>query len=521
MTGRFLFMSFILLLTVSITAQDQCESIGWANYDGQTYVGPPTGGGTATPIEVTTFAALKAAAESSGSKVIHIMNSVGNGYVGTTGDVLNLSSNKTFIGYPGVTVKCSWQIKNVSNIIIRNLTLTGPGNSNSNQNWDVVGIYGSKRIWVDHCIVMDGEDGNFDVSKGSDNVSVTWTIFTYSADGSHNFSNLIGGSDTETISIGKLNVTYANCWWKNVRDRCPRTRYGKIHILNCYYSVLDPGFTSSNGTAAGYQANNRVENCHFEKINNPVKLIGPPSEGGCFPLDCKFTSCSGNESGGATGGYTVFTPPYAYTSFMVPAEQVKVLVTDTACGAGPTMDSPSLCGTTTLPTLILTSGSVPQTVLPDSAILELIYTWGGNATDGIISDLPAGLISNKDAGAKSITISGTPSESGTYTVSTVQPEGNSVALSGTITIEEEPSVIFIEGSEIAAQIYPNPAVNSFQIKGFEGNATLRVFDLSGNLLITKEVVADETIEVDALAQGVYIVNIAAENGVIQKKLLKK
>ena len=48
----------------------------------------------------------------------------------------------------------------MSNLIIR-----GPGNSNSEQNWDAVCIQGSKRIWFDHCTVMEGEDGNFDVVK--------------------------------------------------------------------------------------------------------------------------------------------------------------------------------------------------------------------------------------------------------------------------------------------------------------------------------------------------------------------
>jgi pectate lyase len=269
------------------------------------------------------------------------MNSMGNGYKGTTGDVLYLKSNKTIIGITaGITVKCSWQIINSSNIIIRNLQLEGPGNSNSQQNWDCVNIQGSKRIWVDHCVVLNGEDGNFDIVKGSDNISVTWCIFTYTAPGDHNLSNLIGSSDDESISHNKLNTSYINCWWKDVADRCPRTRYGKIHMVNCLYSRPN-GFPSSNGTAAGLMANNRVENCHFIGITNPCKIIGTPSTANCTPIACKFTSCSGTTTGGSMGGLSVFTPPYEYQSWMVTADNVKAQVEKLA---GNTLTNPLNCG---------------------------------------------------------------------------------------------------------------------------------------------------------------------------------
>src|SRR5690606_6274202 len=146
---------------------------------------------------------------------------------------LNIKSNKTIVGVkPNITVRCSWQISQ-QNIIVRNLICRGPGNSNSEQNWDCVNIYGSaKRIWFDHCTIMEGEDGNFDVVKGADNVTATWCKFTYVTGGEHNLSNLIGSSDNEPASHGKLNVTYAYCWWDNVNSRTPRSRYGKIHVLN-------------------------------------------------------------------------------------------------------------------------------------------------------------------------------------------------------------------------------------------------------------------------------------------------
>ncbi|MEZ4883978.1 MAG: T9SS type A sorting domain-containing protein [Chitinophagales bacterium] len=422
-----LFISLMLIFICHITAQDQCESIGWANYDGTTFVGTPTGGGTTTPIEVTTFAAFKAAAESTGPKVIYIKNSMGAGYINTTGDVVKVKSDKTIIGYPGVVVRASFQIgSGVSNVIIRNIKVEGPPATNASQGWDNCNIDGASRIWIDHCEFENGGDGNFDVVKGADNVSVTWCVFTYKEDGVHNYSNLIGSSDNEPISHGKLNITYLNCWWKDCNDRLPRSRYGKIHVANCYFSMRS-GMTSSNGTGAGFMANCRVENCEYENIKNPCKMLSGTSEGICKPLNCSFVNCSGNTSGGVAGGYTVFVPPYS--TALVAATEVKSIVTDPDCGAGPTMDSPIQCG----------------------------------CLDTGISDI----------------------------------------------------------QDIKIKLYPNPSSDSFHITGFEGKATVLVFDISGKQLLTKEVFESEAIAVETLPEGIYMVKTMTAKGSSQIKLLKK
>ena len=304
--------------------------MGWATYDGQS-ASSITGGGNVTPVKVTTFDQLLKEAASSSPKVIYVMNDMGNGYKGESGDRVILASNKTIIGFkPGITVKAGWLIKGVNNVIIKNLICRGPGNSNSQQNWDCVNIENSKKVWFDHCQIMEGEDGNFDIVKGADNVTATWCKFTYVSNGGHNLSNLIGSSDNETVSHGKLNVTYAYCWWDNVQDRTPRSRYGKIHLLNCYY-------TKSAGPNAGFMANQRTEACHFDGTEG-IRTI---STGG--KVVHAAIGCLGQaDKTIAEGGYTVFTPPYTYKKYA--ASEVKGLVTNTSCGAGPTLDSPTDCG---------------------------------------------------------------------------------------------------------------------------------------------------------------------------------
>ena len=53
----------------------------------------------------------------------------------------------------------------------------------------------------------------------------------------HRFCNTWGSSDKATESEGHLNTTFANCWWdEGCMERCPRVRFGKVHIVNCYYT---------------------------------------------------------------------------------------------------------------------------------------------------------------------------------------------------------------------------------------------------------------------------------------------
>lgn len=435
-------LSLLFLFSASVLAQSDCGSIGWANLNGQSYVGPVTGGGNSTPIQVTSFSQLKSAAESSGSKVIYVMNNMGDGYSGTSGDVLNVASDKTIIGYsPNITVRCSWQITN-QNIIVRNLVCRGPGNSNSSQNWDTVNISGSaKRIWFDHCTIMEGEDGNFDVVKGADNVTVTWCKFTYVTESSHNYSNLVGSSNSESESHGKLNITYAYCWWENVNSRCPRTRYGKIHVLNSYYHDV------GSGAYAGKMSNIRLEGCVFEDTNNPTGLISTDGEAGVFAIDC---------IGGATtqtdGMSSPFNPPYDYE--IIPTNQVKSRITDSNCGAGPTMSSPtSTCGSN--------CGTPPGD-----------YTLTVN-TSGNGSVSPNG--GSYDSG-ESVTLTATPSNGATFSNWTGDASGSSNPLTITMNSNKNITAVFTGGTT------PSPSQeHNFTTQGTSSS----FFNISGNLSTTK------------------------------------
>ena len=90
-------------------------------------------------------------------------------------------------------------------------------------------------------------------------------------------------------------------------------------------------------------------------------------------------------------------------------------------------------------TLVNTSGNKDQTVAENVAIAPIVFTWGGDATDVAITGLPAnGLTVTKNAGAKTATITGTPTVSTSYSVTTTGGSGASISISGSVTVGTTP-----------------------------------------------------------------------------------
>jgi pectate lyase len=322
------------------TGPDQCRPVGWATRASRTGGAfDVTGGGTAAPVVVTTFAALQMYASDAQARVIHIDGTLGAGWSGNSGDRLEIKSNKTIVGLrAGTQLKAAIHISGASNVILRNIVIRGPG-SNDQQAWDNINIEGSsKNVWVDHCEFWDGQDGNADVVKGADTVTFTWCIFGYALAGHpHNLSNLIASSDDEPESVGKLDITYMFNWWNGAMERQPRCRYGYIHVVNNLYTSNAAVGASKLGVTNGFSCNVLTENNHFISQKDPIDLGKQAGTGSVQQsVGNQFESCTGNQAGSGTA----FTPTYDYKSFMVPAAQVKALV---QARAGATLQSPTAC----------------------------------------------------------------------------------------------------------------------------------------------------------------------------------
>lgn len=230
-----------------------------------------TGGSTATSAhiyQVKNRTQLLAAIEDGGTsaKIIQVIGTIdmtdGTAYTSATDQKargqIPIPSNTTLIGTSASAKITNGNIvlTSVSNVIIRNLYIESPvdvapvyeSGDGWNAEWDCITISGSDHVWVDHVTFSDGSftddeyttkngekyvqhDGMFDVKKGSDYVTVSYSIFE-----NHDKTSLIGHSDSNSSQdTGKLHVTYHHNLFQNIEQRAPRVRFGTVHAYNNAY----------------------------------------------------------------------------------------------------------------------------------------------------------------------------------------------------------------------------------------------------------------------------------------------
>ncbi|MBL0358192.1 MAG: InlB B-repeat-containing protein [Chitinophagaceae bacterium] len=337
-------LAFLLMVTTTLVgvSQDQCIPVGWATQNGGT-----TGGGAAVPVTVTTLAALQTQASSSGAKVIYVSGNMGAG-VSTR---VSVAANKTIIGLPGAKLIGGFDVK-ANNIIIRNMKIQGPGSVDVN-GVDCITIDGASNVWIDHCDISDGQDGNMDIANGANYIAVTWCKFSYSsASTNHQFCNLLGNSDSKTSDRGKLKITMMYNWWTSgCKERMPRVRFGQVHVVNNYFNCTG----NSHCVRAGKEADLLVESNYFDGVRTPIDLY-QNNFTAVTSRNNTYVSTTGNTAGSGTA----FTPPYVLT--IAASGNVKSLVSNATCGAGATMTSPTGCGCGAVPaTYTLTTTAAPAT----------------------------------------------------------------------------------------------------------------------------------------------------------------
>ena len=290
----------------AVTAPD-LPMAGWATQNGGT-----TGGAGKTVVTVSNVSDLRKYAEA-GNATIYVKPGT---YTVPSKSAIKVGSNVTIYGYQGAILAQTYTgttnedntIMNVAgkNVIIRNLTFKGAGAVDKDAG-DCLHVQGGTNVWIDHVDVYDGEDGNLDVINGANYVTISWTRFHYtSASKEHQFSNLIGNSDSKTSDDGKLKTTMHHNWWDDgVKERMPRVRFGQVHVANNLFTTN----SSSTCVRAGKSADLRVENNVFIGVNNPIDL---------YNGDYKAVYSAGNyteniKKGSASSGTNknAFTPSYS------------------------------------------------------------------------------------------------------------------------------------------------------------------------------------------------------------------
>lgn len=261
--------------------------------------------------------------------------------------------NKTILGLPGSRIFSKNRTKsnsgilkftsgsgeNSENLILRNLTIQGAGAYDVDGD-DALLFQGVKRVWVDHCTIGDGVDSSLDCNHESDYVCVSWCRFRYQipplAGGSggaddHRFCNTWGSSDKATESEGHLNTTFANCWWdEGVMERAPRVRFGKVHLLNCYYTNVKNHYS----VGYGYKSNLYVEKCWFADGVQVAKDYTDAKKG-YTDYNLQIVDChNSNDVKKKSGSIDYFLPSDYYNYQAYDTSLVPQVVGNESTGAG-------------------------------------------------------------------------------------------------------------------------------------------------------------------------------------------
>ncbi len=221
-----------------------------------------------------------------------------------------------------------------SNIIVRNIDFVGPGSIDVGGNDLVSVLGGAHHVWIDHCQFTDGMDGNLDITRKADFVTVSWCLFKYTKRSyNHQYTNLVAGSDDASLEgADNLNITYANNMWGELCNaRMPMARFGTIHLLNNYYNCAGCGSSVNPRKDSEFL----IEGNYFEK---DVKRIFSQSDAKSYV----FKNNHYTESFTQPKDKGTVNIPYGYTSFDV--QEVPAIVGNAENGAGPTLSNPLTIG---------------------------------------------------------------------------------------------------------------------------------------------------------------------------------
>lgn len=358
-------MACLLMSSLQAYAQlspyDENAPVGWASID---LDGGCTGSNNQNPITVSTYDDLKKALGNAAKGTPQTIYISGEIYCPEKIRVDGVK-NCSIYGLPGALLynythsdvadaNPGFYCQSWSNCIIRNVTIKGPG-AYDISGCDNISLVRSKNIWIDHCDLQDGMDGNLDAKDGADNLTISWCKFAYyiapwprpGESPDHRCSSMWGSSNGR--SDDGLNATFVNCWWYHgCGQRCPRIRWGHVHIANCLWENGTEDDPAQYCIGIGHHSKLYVENGDF----TPTVVKGDTDMRGHnkYYLDDKkvyHITLTGNigeadaqEKGpGDTGD---FYNPYTYDSNyklrVYQAAKVASVLRDPNTGAGATLD---------------------------------------------------------------------------------------------------------------------------------------------------------------------------------------
>ena len=229
------------------------------------------------------------------------------------------------------------------NIIIRNLSLIGPGAVDID-GADLITNQG-KHVWIDHCTFVDSQDGALD-SKVCDWATYTYNYFYYT-DRSYSHAYTCGCgwvSNHEMV----IHMTFAcNIWGAKCMRRLPQADDCFIHLVNNYHNCTgnSVGMTINSYSKALVEGNYAAAG-----VNKPLDGSGANRN-----VTAKDNSFANSQAG------SVVSVPYDYTK--IAAADVPATLTGTE-GAGATLGNDATYILSTIPTVSRGETGTTYTISP-------------------------------------------------------------------------------------------------------------------------------------------------------------
>jgi autotransporter-associated beta strand protein len=278
---------FLALPVSVICAAPACAQDGFCMVNGTT-----TGGAGGTTVTVTTGTDFITQVGMTGARIVQVSG------VLTIGDV-TVRSDKTIAGLDtNATLLGRLAISGVSNVIVRNLRITNPGN-------DGISIRdpNTHHVWVDHVTFYDCGDGSCDISQGADYVTVSWCQFIYPTQLEHRFTMIADGQAGNTNS-GRITLHH-NWWGTRADQRMAASSYARVHYYNNYFNCTNNSYCSNARTNTEINS----ENNYYAGVKDAIG-ISSGTNGKIKTRGNAYVGCTGTIHPGTDA---VFTPPYADT----------------------------------------------------------------------------------------------------------------------------------------------------------------------------------------------------------------
>jgi len=473
---------------------------GDQSVDGYAGVKGTTGGGTASPVVVSTVQEFMSAAVGNNDPAVVIVN--GRLNVGT----VSIGSNKTIAGINenaglyGGTI----QVRG-TNCIFQNLTI-GPGDA------DVMELSGATNVFITKCAFHDAGDEILSIVRESDYVTVSWCKFYFDNSHSHAFGHLIGNRDDRTSDRGKLHVTMHHNWYAHgIAGRQPRVRYGHVHIYNNYYNSVGSGYC----IGVGYECHLRLENIYFDGVSAPWADYGGVENGEIGWNGLKFVGC--NQPSFVKNSFPVYNLPYHYIAD--PVDSVKHAV---LAGAGNVFGTVDTTGT------ILVSVTKPaeNDVFENNPTITLEAA--ASVSEGTVESVQFyqnhQLIGEAASSPYAVIWENVPAGSHKITAKAIDNAGKST-FSDIIIISVNEAVGMRSLATESVQLYPNPATDQITLR-LDGvafsQAFITLYNSRGHRLLTEKLSGGECrLDLTDQPAGIYMITLTTVGGMVTGIFVKE